>query len=160
MCPCMCISEVGGSGDDPSIYMYTHTHTHTHTGPSSDLHWDSRDQHHVATAVSQRVRLPCYHHPQGLHQGNDPTSNQHTHTRAHCPPTPPPTGSLASWRYQVEHEVFGGQKSTHLLEPADDRQTSLRGSSRACGCRTETCSQEMSRRKCYDSSFIQPSAEQ
>lgn len=96
------------SGKNTSIYVYAHTrtHTHTHTGPSSDLHWDWRDQHSVATAVSQRVRLPCHHHPQGPHQGNDPTSNQHTWAR--CRPTapcPPAATRLNTWYFKPVNDT-------------------------------------------------------
>lgn len=52
---------------------------------TSDLHLDQRDLLHVATAVKQQVSLPCHHHQhtpppysQGLHQGNQNMSNQHT----------------------------------------------------------------------------------
>lgn len=117
------------TGKDTSIHescvhLHTHTHahihTHTHTGPSSDLHWDSRDQRRVATAVSQRVRLPCHHHPQGLHQGNDPTSNQHTQAR--CPPTAPcpPAGTRLNRSPETDtapgaHECYTSYKWAQQL---------------------------------------------
>lgn len=149
MCHCICKSRVWSTGKNTSVHVHAHPHSHTpttrtHTGPSSDLHWDSRDQPCVATAVSQRVRLPCHHHPQGLHQGNDPTSKP-THTSTLLlppPPTPVPKASFPSCWYRAQHKAFWVR----------GRHTSwsswiihiLKGSSAACGCRTETCSQEMS----------------
>lgn len=102
------------------VYAPTYILTHTHTSLSSDLHWDSRDQHRVATAVSQRVRFPCHHHPQGPHQGNDPTSNQHTGTLSPNSPMPP-------CRYQDTTRYFQPITLTRLLKIHDAH----RGSSTA-----------------------------
>lgn len=65
------------------------SHTQTRTGPSSDPHWDSGDQRRVATAVSQRVRLPCHTIPKAFTKGTTLRQTNTLPPPTHTAPCPP-----------------------------------------------------------------------
>lgn len=131
----LCVQKQSVNLKQKHIYLCVCSHTHTHTGPSSDLQWDSRDQHCVATAVSQRGQVTLL----------PPSPRPSPRERPRVKPTHTgilrPVSSLPSCRCQAEHEVFWAQ-SRHTSTSSWKIHILERGST-ACGCQTETCSQEM-----------------
>lgn len=107
-------------GKDTFMCMLPHTFSHTPILAYHLICTGTRGISTAATAVSQRVRFPCHHHPQGPHQGNDPTSNQHTGTLS-------PNSPMPSCRYQDTTRYFQPITLTHLLKIHDAH----RGSSAA-----------------------------
>lgn len=105
------------------------SHTQTRTGPSSDPHWDSGDQRRVATAVSQRVRLPCHTIPKAFTKGTTLRQTNTLPPPTHTAPCPPAgTGLL-------------GPELIH--HPKSWMKRIMQVSSTASDCQSETCSQEM-----------------
>ena len=95
---CVFRSRVLISGKNTSIYVYAHTPIHI-----LDHHLICNGTRGISTAWLQLfhsgVRLPCYHHPQGPHQGNDPASNQHTLAYCSLSAPCPPAGTRPNMRY-------------------------------------------------------------